>query len=283
MILVALVLLVGAVAGLGATHHGQAPVPTVVWLLGGGISLALAAANLAVLLGHPAARRSWLAGTYFELDEKPGRISWTDFGPHWAREVTIDERTVKIVARSCFGLVPVWTSERPVSDFYRVALTMSSGRSGRGRRGWRRGWGTGNTGLDLAVGIADTLLEGSRQDPDYSSDPDDSSFGTTYTLALVDRHANEHTILSLSDGPFSDDAEQIVGRVRAHLGERFGIDRTMLGSPLKKAVTVGGPSGPGEDAPAGPHKPEMACPNCHRRFPLYVKSCPGCKVALFAD
>jgi hypothetical protein len=25
------------------------------------------------------------------------------------------------------------------------------------------------------------------------------------------------------------------------------------------------------------------CPNCHQGFPLYVKACPKCHVALFKD
>jgi hypothetical protein len=195
----ALVVLVFSLAGLGVWRHEMADLSIVGLVLAALLAGAFAGATFIALLNHPEAVRNWFQGSYVELKEEPRWMAWVDWSPLWTRSVAIDETRLRLKRSTLFGLVPVSVVDRPLSDFYRIALNVHSDGGQRHHHHHYGRYGTESDLLDLA---ADLTIG----DPNLSG----RSWWQTYRLALVDRHADEVTVLTVTDGISSDAGEQIV-------------------------------------------------------------------------
>jgi hypothetical protein len=195
----------------------------------------------------------------FEHHERDDGFRWKD----GSRGGFVDEKGKRLhVEGGFFGWGRV---DRPLGDFYRVAVTTREESNHHDH--YRR-----RNDLDFVV----DLVTGPSSSPLSTS-----SWGGPrrywYTLAVVDRHANEFALFTLEERPNEDTAQKPIGRVRARLEIALGVpDRMGIGSPLKHAPKAAADV-------SSVHTGRMMCPNCHQGQPLSVKTCPKCHVALFKD
>jgi len=217
---------------------------------------------------HPTAFRDAVSGGYLDVEEGKHSLRWREWGILFTRQGSIDEaeKRVRLEWHLLLGLVPIRRIDRSILEFYRVAVVRGVTTTGS-HSPYRR-----HDGLGLALDLLSTPSN-------YSLVDRGSAITYTYSVAIVDRHAYDLTLFSLSEFAFQDAADQLVGRVRERLERVLGVpDRLAVGSPLIRPPKLE------NDEPASPpHGPRMTCPNCHRSFALASKTCPSCHVALFDD
>jgi hypothetical protein len=259
-------LLVTSLASVAAFHDGMSYRHAI--LLSNLVPLALLAVVIAQWSAHPRALRDAISGGYLEVEEGSDFVRWREWGIFFTRQGRIDEAAKRIhLSWSLFlGAIPIRHVDRSLLEFYRVAVSTGMSATPQHRRHHHHGFRE----IDLAFDVVDSM---SGTSPTGGGNP----ISYTYSVALVDRHAHDLTLFSLSEFAYQKAAEDLVGRFRERLERAVGVpDRIGLGSPLLHA--------PRPDAEAKPHLgPHMMCPNCHKNYPLYLTTCPTCHVALFKD
>ncbi len=261
-------LLLTVLASVAAFHEGMDHRHAI--LVSNLVPLALLGIVLAQWSAHPRALRDAVSGGYLEVEEGKDFVRWREWGFFFTRQGRIDEAGKRIhLTWSLFlGAIPVRRVDRSLLEFYRVAVSTGVSATPE-HRGYHHHHGFRE--IDLAFDLVDTMS--GTGGPTVGGNP----ITYTYSVALVDRHAYDLTLFSLSEFAYQQAAEDLVGRVRERLERAVGVpDRIGLGSPLLHA--------PKPDAEAMPSLgPHMMCPNCHKSYPLYLTTCPTCRVALFKD
>jgi hypothetical protein len=211
------------------------------------ILLAILNARPRTLVAVPGNGISWGS---FTLHEERNGLRWND---GW-RSGSIDERARTI-------RLPGSWSERPLGEFYRVAVTTRE----LGGDDYDRTRSDAGVLIDLVAGVAGQPVRRPAHGRVYR-----------YTFAVVDRHAREHVLFELEERPQEDGAQQVIGRIRERVERALGVpDRLGIGLPLHHPPKA-------DESPAA-SGPRMRCPNCHASHPLYLTTCPKCHVALFKD
>ncbi|MCO5172294.1 MAG: hypothetical protein M9894_38845 [Planctomycetes bacterium] len=172
---------------------------------------------------HPHGVFDWTQGGVVDVIRADAQmLTWVDWAIFITRRGAIHREGgwVRLERRLLFGLVPLGSVVRPLTDFYRVEVSVTEHRNRRRRRG-----------LSLF-------------------DDDDRVSGYTHSVSLVDRRGDRLCVLDLTTG-VDDGGGHFIGRVRGLLEEIVGVPGLgARGMPFAVRPPAADPSPPAPPAPA---------------------------------